>query len=304
MDSSFQLAHWEERERRAVLLEAEADARAKAREEAEEARSIERARALELERTAGLERLRNDAIEEYRRAHEEVRRAQEDQLRKEVEEARRKIAEESAMEKAALERERLAKMAQLREEMQLELQKHRDEQLEELKEVAASVGEQSWSWDASLSQVICPDVIWFIYQHSHLPTFAHAQLAISKIKRPKLFATSTVSLTIHTLQLIPLSLNRHQPPVTPSLSKVRFPVSSPPLHANHGLGTGAMLSGRMYWRASDSIQPPKQIRLAQMNGLPAAGCLAASWALLRAPCGVSQESSFCHSRFTFPTWPI
>ncbi|KAG0150507.1 hypothetical protein CROQUDRAFT_720448 [Cronartium quercuum f. sp. fusiforme G11] len=156
-----ELAYWEERERRAVLMEAEAEARAKAREEAEEARAIERARALELERTAGLERLRNEAREEYRRAHEEVRRVQEEQLRKEVEEvrrvqeeqlrreveeARRKIAEETAMEKLALEKERQTKLAQMKEEMQLEIQKCRDEGLqwyresgEEFKEVAATV---------------------------------------------------------------------------------------------------------------------------------------------------------------------
>ncbi|KAH9815908.1 hypothetical protein DFH28DRAFT_1082157 [Melampsora americana] len=120
-----ELAHWEERERRATLLEMEAEARAKAREEAEEAKARERTRALELEHVAGVERARNDAIEQYRRVEEEVRRAQdenrraqEEELRKELDEARKKFAEE----KAALEADHQAKIAQIKE-MQLESRK-------------------------------------------------------------------------------------------------------------------------------------------------------------------------------------
>ncbi|EGG10864.1 uncharacterized protein MELLADRAFT_92211 [Melampsora larici-populina 98AG31] len=137
-----ELAHWEERERRATLLEIEAEARAKARDEAEEAKALERNRALELERVAGIERARNDAIEQYRRVQEEVRRTQdearrvqEEELRKELDEARKKFAEE----KAALEADHQAKMAQIKE-MQLESQKTG----EDLKEQMATFNGCSW----------------------------------------------------------------------------------------------------------------------------------------------------------------
>ncbi|KAI8451879.1 hypothetical protein BY996DRAFT_7264676 [Phakopsora pachyrhizi] len=137
------LAQWEERERRAIQLELEAEAKAKAREAAEEARAAERERELEIERAATLERLKQEAIEEYRKVHDEVRRTQEEQLRKELEEARQKILEESTARKEALEKEREATIAKLKEEAQKEYRKHLDEQMQLDKERSDALKEAS-----------------------------------------------------------------------------------------------------------------------------------------------------------------
>ncbi|OAV92208.1 hypothetical protein PTTG_03278 [Puccinia triticina 1-1 BBBD Race 1] len=137
-----ELALWKERQERTLVLESEAEARAKAREAAEEARA-QRERELIQERTDVLERLKQEAIEDYKRTHEELRRAQEQQLRKELEDARQKILEESAARKASLEAEREATLLKVKEEAQLEYQKQLDSHLQLGKETAEALKEAS-----------------------------------------------------------------------------------------------------------------------------------------------------------------
>lgn len=126
----IELALFQERQERALSLQSEAEARAKEREAAEAARAIQREQEIVQERTAEIARLKQEAIEEYKRTHDELRRHQEQQLRKELEEARQKIDEETAARKAAFEAEREASLLKLKEEARLEYQKQLDSHLQ------------------------------------------------------------------------------------------------------------------------------------------------------------------------------
>ncbi|CAH7689021.1 hypothetical protein PPACK8108_LOCUS24076 [Phakopsora pachyrhizi] len=73
---------------------------------------------LMIEHAATLKRLKQEAIEEYRKLHNEVRQTQEEQLRKKLEKVQQKILEESAARKEALEKEQEATIEKLKEEAQ------------------------------------------------------------------------------------------------------------------------------------------------------------------------------------------
>jgi len=142
-----ELALWQER---TLALVSEVEARAKAREAEEEARAAKRERELMQERDEAMNRMKQDAIEEYKRTHDELRRAQEEQLRKELEDARQKIIEESAARKASFEAEKEATILKFREEARLECQKQLDSHLQlgkesteaALKEASAKAAEE------------------------------------------------------------------------------------------------------------------------------------------------------------------
>ncbi|KAI8459766.1 hypothetical protein BY996DRAFT_6448960 [Phakopsora pachyrhizi] len=85
---------------------------------AEEARAAEQEGELMIEHAATLKRLKQEAIEEYRKLHNEVRQTQEEQLRKKLEKVQQKILEESAARKEALEKEQEATIEKLKEEAQ------------------------------------------------------------------------------------------------------------------------------------------------------------------------------------------